>query len=188
MARRQQEAMARQQRQEEIQRQQALAQAAQQDAMRRSQGAAAAGMLLGMMAQGAQEREAREQMEREQAARVQQAASEEMERERRNRAARGVETLTFRIVSEHPNVVHVQIYSLDRNHVWPSADRVFVVKDNNVNEMTIEALPGEKVQFGAWVAGNPDAGWWGVGKDNKRKDGYYEVGKGEQTNIIKLKN
>jgi len=177
MAHRQQESLARQQQQEEMQRQQAQAQVAQQDAMRRSQGAAAAGMLLGMMAQGAQEREAREQAEREQAAREQAARQREEART----------TLTWRLRSSHPNIVHVHFYSLDRDALWPANDRVYTLNDSEVHEMTIRGQPGERVCYGAWVSGNPDIAW-GAGKDKTRNpdpNHIYRIGGGE-TSIISL--
>lgn len=65
--------------------------------------------------------------------------------------------------------VHVELYSQARNHVWPGNGRVWVVPPDHVSYSNpITCRRGEKICYGAWVAGNPDL-YWGVGKDDRQR-------------------
>jgi multidrug efflux pump subunit AcrA (membrane-fusion protein) len=189
----QQQIAARQQYQEQVRRQQAQEEAARQDAINRQQ---AAGMLVdvfGQIAQNNQEREAREQAEREAQA---QAAREQAEREQmrvqaaraeadRILAERGSNTVTFRIKSSHPNVVHVRFYSLDRDVAWPAADRVYVLDDSQVHNIVIQGQPGERICLGAWVEINASINW-GAGQGKPADSSKYYPCDGRVTSIINL--
>ena len=169
IARRQQESASRQH-QEEMQRQQVQQQRADQDRQNQLARQSAALGFVGMMMRDAEERAAREKAESEQAQREE---------------ART--TLTWSLRSYHPNIVHVQFYSLDRDALWPANDRVYTLNDSEVHEMTIRGQPGERVCYGAWVAGNPSISW-GTGKDrahNPDPNNIHRIG-GGSTSIISL--
>ncbi|ADZ72061.1 hypothetical protein [Polymorphum gilvum] len=78
----------------------------------------------------------------------------------------GAETLTWHFRSEHPNVVSVELYSEQRNHVWPGGGKIYILDDYSVRDISISCRPGEKICYGAWVR-NRTSSYWGVGY-NKR--------------------
>ena len=173
--------------------QEAQATAAQQDAINRQQ---AAGQLLdmfGQMADNQREREAREQAEREvqaqaarQQAQLEQARVQVAQAEAdRILAERGNNTVTFRIKSSHPNTVNVRFYSLDRDRAWPAADRAYILDDSQVHQIPIQGEPGERIAFGAWVAGSSSTSW-GAGVSKPTSGNYYPCN-GGTTAIINLK-
>lgn len=62
--------------------------------------------------------------------------------------------------------IYVQIYSQDRNWVWPSSNEVFVFpNDDQSHYFDTECNPGERLCFGAWPSDGA-ALYWGVGPDN----------------------
>lgn len=76
------------------------------------------------------------------------------------------ETLTWKMRSYHRNAVEVQFYSESRNHVWPGVGRVYALRDYDIHTYRISCIQGEKICYGAWVAGDATS-YWGVGKDNR---------------------
>lgn len=75
---------------------------------------------------------------------------------------------TFRFESEHPNKVEVVIFSSDRKGFqWPGPGRVFILDTDEVTRFKISCLGGEKVCYGAWVAGNSST-YWGLGRSGNR--------------------
>lgn len=71
--------------------------------------------------------------------------------------------LTWRFRSDHPNTVHLKMFSDTRNHVWPSSSRVWVLDDYEEHSIPITCNYGEKICYGAWVAGDSNT-YWGVGR------------------------
>lgn len=77
------------------------------------------------------------------------------------------QTLTWKIRSYHRHAVEVQFYSNNRNHVWPGVGRVYALKDYDVHTYRISCVQGEKVCYGAWVAGDSTS-YWGTGRGGKQ--------------------
>jgi len=62
--------------------------------------------------------------------------------------------------------VHLQFYSQDRDWVWPSADEVFVIpNDDQARSITTTCNKGEQLCYGAWPSDGRGGGW-GVGRNN----------------------
>lgn len=96
------------------------------------------------------------------------------------------EDLTWHFRSEHPNVVSLEFYSQDRNHVWPGDNEVYILDDDEVHAYTITCRSGEKICYGAWVR-NRSSSYWGAGYDGKQacERCCYRCNGGE-TNILVL--
>jgi hypothetical protein len=77
------------------------------------------------------------------------------------------ETLTFYIQSDHPNVVELEFYSQDRNHVWPGNNEVYILDDYNVKNITLSCRSGELICYGAWVRNRSNL-YWGVGPNDSQ--------------------
>ncbi len=76
------------------------------------------------------------------------------------------ENLTFRIKSEHENVVSLEFYSQSRNHVWPGNSKVYILDDYGTHTYNLSCRSGEKVCYGAWVR-NRTSTYWGVGYNDR---------------------
>ena len=76
------------------------------------------------------------------------------------------ETITFRVVAKHQNIVDVEFYSRTRNVVWPGNNRVYSIQDFNQHSYKLNCQPGEKICYGAWVRGNQTI-YWGQGAGGK---------------------
>jgi hypothetical protein len=98
-------------------------------------------------------------------------------------------TLTFRMLSEHPDDLEVVFYSDDRKgYQWPPGGRVYELDDSDeVSRFKISCLGGEKICYGAWVADRPRTSW-GVGMNRQFscKNCCYKCNGGE-TPVITLK-
>ena len=68
-------------------------------------------------------------------------------------------TVTFKMRSYSPYDTHVKFFSSDRRHVWPSRTRVYVLRDYMVKSMTLRCISGEKICYGAAVAGDYSRYW-----------------------------
>ena len=75
-------------------------------------------------------------------------------------------TIIWRFKNDYPYKIYLKFYSQDRNHVWPGGGKVYVLDDGREHTFHIRGLGGEKVCYGAWVAGDSST-YWGVGKDNE---------------------
>ncbi|MGV8833000.1 MAG: hypothetical protein ACOH2N_13570 [Devosia sp.] len=73
--------------------------------------------------------------------------------------------VTFVLQNNHPNAVEVQLYSQDRDHVWPGNDEVYLLDTGAPQNMSIACEPGETICYGAWVKGDSSS-YWGTGPDN----------------------
>lgn len=76
------------------------------------------------------------------------------------------QSLEWRFKSEHRNVVSVELYSQDRNHVWPGRNEVYTLDDYSTRIVDISCRRGEKICYGAWVR-NTQSSTWGAGRDGK---------------------
>jgi hypothetical protein len=71
------------------------------------------------------------------------------------------DTINWNIQSFSPNQVNVKFYSMNRNHQWPSASSHYPLKTSNATKIAISCIKGEKVCYGAVVAGGTTN--WGRG-------------------------
>jgi hypothetical protein len=70
--------------------------------------------------------------------------------------------VTFVMNNHHPNAVEVQLYSQDRDHVWPGPDEVYLLDDGETKTMSLSCEDGEGICYGAWIVGDQNT-FWGVG-------------------------
>ena len=73
--------------------------------------------------------------------------------------------VTFVMRNEHPYAVRVELYSQDRNHVWPGGSQDYYLDDGETKEMSLACNQGETICYGAWVDGDEDT-YGGVGPGN----------------------
>lgn len=76
------------------------------------------------------------------------------------------EEVTFVMNNGHPYAVEVELYSQDRDHVWPGGGQVYVLDDSETKEIPLSCQSGETICYGAWVSGDQGS-YWGVGPDNQ---------------------
>lgn len=75
--------------------------------------------------------------------------------------------VTFQIRNNHPNAVEVELYSQDRDHVWPGGGEVYILDDGETKSMPLSCNEGEKICYGAWISGDQST-YWGVGPNNQQ--------------------
>ena len=75
--------------------------------------------------------------------------------------------VTFMMQNNHPNAVEVELYSQDRNHVWPGNGQVYILDDGETKQMPLSCEEGEKICYGAWIQGDRDT-YWGVGPSSQQ--------------------
>lgn len=99
-------------------------------------------------------------------------------------SAASAEQMTFMMRNGHPNAVRVELYSDDRNHVWPGKGQDYYLDDGETQSVRITCRQGEKICYGAWVDGDEDT-YWGVGKGNEERcsDCCYTCNGGETEEI-----
>lgn len=73
--------------------------------------------------------------------------------------------VTFQMKNSHPNAVEVELYSQDRDHVWPGNGEVYILDDGETKTMPLSCNEGEKICYGAWISGDKST-YWGVGPGN----------------------
>lgn len=76
------------------------------------------------------------------------------------------QSIEWRFKSEHPNVVDIELYADDRDHVWPGDGEVYTLRDYWTRTVEISCRRGEKVCYGGWVR-NTRSRVWGAGPDGK---------------------
>jgi hypothetical protein len=76
--------------------------------------------------------------------------------------------ITFAIKNSHPNAMRVELYSQDRDYVWPGNDEVYLLDDGETKTMSLACNEGESICYGAWIQGDQTT-YWGVGPDNSQK-------------------
>ena len=74
--------------------------------------------------------------------------------------------VTFVMKNSHPYAVELELYSQDRDHVWPGGNQVYYLDDGETKEIPLSWRGGETICYGAWVAGDQGT-YWGVGPDNE---------------------
>ncbi|CAN7285710.1 hypothetical protein LJR255_001364 [Pararhizobium sp. LjRoot255] len=73
--------------------------------------------------------------------------------------------VTFQMMNSHPNAVEVELYSQDRDHLWPGNNQVYLLDDGETKQIPLSCDEGEKICYGAWVSGDK-ATYWGTGPDD----------------------
>ena len=73
--------------------------------------------------------------------------------------------VTFVMKNSHPNALEVELYSQDRDHVWPGGNQVYYLDDGETKTMPLACEEGETICYGAWISGDKGT-YWGVGPDN----------------------
>ncbi len=73
--------------------------------------------------------------------------------------------VTFMMQNDHPNAVEVELYSQDRNHVWPGGGEVYYLDDGETKQIPLACEEGEQICYGAWISGDKGT-YWGTGPDN----------------------
>jgi hypothetical protein len=75
--------------------------------------------------------------------------------------------VTFVMRNSHPNAVELELYSEERDHVWPGGNEVYYLDDGETKEVPISCEEGESICYGAWVSGDKGT-YWGVGPDGSQ--------------------
>ncbi len=75
------------------------------------------------------------------------------------------ENVTFVMNNDHPYAVEVELYSQDRDHVWPGGGQVYLLDDGETKSIPLACESGETICYGAWLSGDRGS-YWGVGPDN----------------------
>ena len=70
--------------------------------------------------------------------------------------------VSFVMNNHHPNAVEVELYSQDRDYVWPGDDEVYLLDDGETKTMSLACEDGESICYGAWLSGDVNT-FWGVG-------------------------
>ncbi|MBA3447614.1 MAG: hypothetical protein H0T56_08380 [Pseudaminobacter sp.] len=95
--------------------------------------------------------------------------------------------VTFVINNGHPNAVRVELYSQDRDHVWPGGGEDYYLDDGEAKTMSLACEAGESICYGAWIDGD-ESTYWGVGPQNAQTctDCCYtcEGGETEEINLV----
>ena len=73
--------------------------------------------------------------------------------------------MAFFIKNLRKEAVAVELFSRDRETVWPGNDKVFLIDPGSRKSVPISCNQGERICYGAWVDGN-DKVSAGVGPDN----------------------
>ena len=91
---------------------------------------------------------------------------------------------TFNMKNSHPNALRVELYSQDRDHVWPGGGEDYYLDDGEEKEMSLSCEEGEAICYGAWIDGD-EATYWGVGPGNSQRceDCCYTCGDGSTFTI-----
>ncbi|ESZ20604.1 MULTISPECIES: hypothetical protein [unclassified Mesorhizobium] len=99
-------------------------------------------------------------------------------------SAAQADDVTFAIKNSHPNAMRVELYSQDRDYVWPGEDKDYVLDDGETKQLPISCNAGESICYGAWVDGD-EGTYWGVGPGNTEKceDCCYTCNGGETEEI-----
>jgi len=76
--------------------------------------------------------------------------------------------VTFVMKNSHPNALRVELYSQDRDHVWPGEGQDYYLDDGETKQMSLSCQEGESICYGAWIDGDENT-YWGVGPNNSQK-------------------
>ncbi|TIN57110.1 MAG: hypothetical protein E5Y30_38685 [Mesorhizobium sp.] len=99
-------------------------------------------------------------------------------------SAAQADDVTFAIKNSHSNAMRVELYSQDRDYVWPGEDKDYFLDDGETKQLPISCNAGESICYGAWVDGD-EGTYWGVGPGNTEKceDCCYTCSGGETEEI-----
>jgi hypothetical protein len=81
-------------------------------------------------------------------------------------ATAGAAEVTFVIRNDHPYILELQLYSQNRNHVWPNGSEVYVLNDRETKTIPLSCQQGESICYGAWIENDPNGTYWGTGPNN----------------------
>jgi hypothetical protein len=81
--------------------------------------------------------------------------------------AASAEDMTVVIANSHPYAVMLEMYSQDRDHVWPGGNEAYLLDDGETKNISLACEDEETICYGAWVQGD-DSTFWGVGRDNSQ--------------------
>ena len=73
--------------------------------------------------------------------------------------------MAFFVKNLRKEAVAVELFSRDRETVWPGNGKVFLIDPNSQKSVPLSCNQGERICYGAWVDGN-DRISAGVGPDN----------------------
>lgn len=73
--------------------------------------------------------------------------------------------MAFFVKNKRTEAVAVELFSHDRDTVWPGNDKVFLIDPRSRKSIPISCNAGERICYGAWVNGD-DSISAGVGPDN----------------------
>ena len=73
--------------------------------------------------------------------------------------------MAFFVKNLRKEAVAVELFSRDRETVWPGNDQVFLIDPSSQKSVPLTCNQGEHICYGAWVDGN-DSISAGVGPDN----------------------
>ncbi|SJM28182.1 conserved exported hypothetical protein [Mesorhizobium delmotii] len=76
--------------------------------------------------------------------------------------------VTFEIRNSHPNAMRVELYTQDRDYVWPGNNQDYYLNDGETKSIPLSCDDGESICYGAWVDGD-EGTYWGVGPGNTEK-------------------
>lgn len=79
--------------------------------------------------------------------------------------AASAEDVTFVMKNHHEYAVEVELYSQERDHVWPGGNQVYYLDDGETKQMPLSCEAGETICYGAWVSGDTGT-YWGTGPNN----------------------
>jgi hypothetical protein len=101
-------------------------------------------------------------------------------------AAALADDVTFVMQNHHPNALELELYSQDREHVWPGSGEVYLLDDGETKEVPLSCEAGESICYGAWISGDQNT-YWGVGPNNSQTcEGCCYTCEGGQTEQINL--
>lgn len=94
--------------------------------------------------------------------------------------------VTFVMKNGHPNALELELYSQDREHVWPGNGEVYLLDDGETKEVPLSCEAGESICYGAWISGDQNT-YWGVGPNSSQTcDNCCYTCEGGQTEQINL--
>ncbi|AEH85259.1 MULTISPECIES: hypothetical protein [Mesorhizobium] len=73
--------------------------------------------------------------------------------------------MAFFVKNLRKEAVAVELFSRDRETVWPGNDKVFLIDPGSQKSVPLTCNQGEHICYGAWVDGNDQISA-GVGPDN----------------------
>jgi len=82
--------------------------------------------------------------------------------------AASADDVTFVMKNSHPNALEVELFSQDRDHVWPGGNQVFYFDDGETKSIPLSCDSGETICYGAWISGDQGT-YWGVGPQNSEQ-------------------